>query len=130
MSAQRWEITGLVEVEEGLTTGRRWKRRRPLAGITVEIVAAGDGARMLASLGQSTTDATGRYRLVVQAQPASLTIGARVLLAGERLVVADGADDGLLRRGWITVHTSASPCSIRPRRRAARRRPIAPGGWR
>jgi len=110
---QLWDVTGVIEVEERVTTfdaqQRPLARRRPLAGVTVEVAGWPDERACLAVWGQATTDGQGRFRLRAHRPAWAQTVRAAVRFADERLVVTDGAADGVLRRDWRPVAQTAAP---------------------
>jgi hypothetical protein len=105
--SQIWEVTGIIEVEERATVrdalGRPVARRRPLAGITVEVAGWPDERGAFAVWGQTSTDADGRFRVRERRPSWAQVIRLSTRFAGEQLVVTEEATDGVLRRDWIQI---------------------------
>jgi hypothetical protein len=104
---QHWTVRGTLAVDETWTThcadGSAVARRRPLAGVSVEVLGFPDERACRSSFGTAVTDRAGRFRVRATRPTWAQDLQVRVRFADALLVV--GAYDTHLPRPsapWLT----------------------------
>jgi hypothetical protein len=105
--SQWWEVTGTLAVEESATAGVT--KRRPLAGLSIDIAGWPDEKACFSLWGHTHTDREGRFRLRVNRPAWAHRLRITASFVGELLVVCDTAARGLAGRSPLTIWEPDDP---------------------